>query len=76
MADTVLLANCLCGRKNANFTPVGALWENPKTDLSRKPRLLPVIMKRVTAHTASAYTLPYTILLRERGKVKLNSTKK
>ena len=35
-----LSANCLCGRKNANFTPVGALWENPRTDLSRKPRLI------------------------------------
>ena len=39
MADTVILANCRYGRKNANFTPEGALWENPRTDLSRKPRL-------------------------------------
>ena len=39
MADTVILANCRYGRKNANFTPESALWENPRTDLSRKPRL-------------------------------------
>ena len=67
--------NCRNWQENVQNQRHKAHGRPNAADLSRKPRHLPVIMKRASAQTAAAYTIPHTILLRPNWKVKKNSTK-